>query len=176
MQILFVLFTFVAGSLGLEVSPGETAHFELKIGTVTALGSIDFEPDYCIPTFVTASQTNTDQDYISATHDTQGSATLTSMPILESTKTLTQTISKTISQTVLVTILSSGPILPGTLITALPGTAPVNGTRNGTVPFTFGSPPTPTFDTTMSISGGRKQLTQQAWCSFITLVICLCLM
>ncbi|KAI0165306.1 hypothetical protein GGR52DRAFT_558277 [Hypoxylon sp. FL1284] len=175
MRATSILLAFVVGSWGLEVSSGEVVSFELRIGTVTGLGSVEFEPDHCFPTAGTTAQTTVNEDPASTTDDVLGTGTPTSTPVLESTETLTQTltqtISKTIIQTVLVTVAPpSSPTLPGTLMTASPGTAPWNGTRNGTGSFTFGLPPTPTFDTITGISGCGKLSTRQAWYSLVMVI------
>jgi hypothetical protein len=40
------------GILGLNVSSGELIGFELRFNTLAAIGSLEFEPDYCLPASV----------------------------------------------------------------------------------------------------------------------------
>jgi hypothetical protein len=49
---IYILFNLIAGALGLNVSSGEVIRFELRFDTLTAIGSLEFEPDYCLPTSV----------------------------------------------------------------------------------------------------------------------------
>ncbi|KAK6857578.1 hypothetical protein PG995_006405 [Apiospora arundinis] len=44
-----VLLAPIVGVLGLEVSPGDIVKFEFQVGTLKAIGSLEFEPDYCPP-------------------------------------------------------------------------------------------------------------------------------
>ncbi|KAI1644345.1 uncharacterized protein F4817DRAFT_367642 [Daldinia loculata] len=175
MQTLFTLLVLVIGSLGLEIPSGETIGFELGIGTLTGLGSVKFEPDYCFPTVGKASQTSINHESVSTIRDTLNTATLASVPATGSTRTLTQTVIKTIIETVLTTVSpKSSPTIPSILITASLRTGTEGGIGNGTVSFSFGSPPIPTYDTTLAISGARELSIQQGWYPFTIMVACFC--
>jgi hypothetical protein len=50
MLFFYILFNLIAGALGLNVSFGKVIGFELRFDTLTAIGSLEFEPDYCLPT------------------------------------------------------------------------------------------------------------------------------
>lgn len=57
--IIPILTTLLAGVLSLDVSPSDTVRFELQIGTLTAIGSLVFELDYCSHTASSFQQTST---------------------------------------------------------------------------------------------------------------------
>ncbi|KAK6857647.1 hypothetical protein PG995_006474 [Apiospora arundinis] len=92
-----VLLAPIVGVLGLEVSPGDIVKFEFQVGTLKAIGSLEFEPDYCPHTQSSPQQTTTTTESsldAPATNANTGGA---------------QRITRTVIQTVFVTITDSTP-------------------------------------------------------------------
>ncbi|KAI1631039.1 hypothetical protein F4809DRAFT_646793 [Biscogniauxia mediterranea] len=163
-----VFLALIVSVLGLDVSPGETVSFELHVGTLTAIGELEFGPDYCLSTPVTSDRTRI-------------SISTTTATAIASPDELTRTryVSETIVQTVFVSI--TGPIPPSTsqpYITSIStadhsttetmlGTAPTNSTRVGTISFTHSPVPT----TLVPVISGGSSLSQRAWHSITMLVI-----
>jgi hypothetical protein len=117
-----VLLAPIVGVLGLEVSPGDIVKFEFQVGTLKAIGSLEFEPDYCPHTQSSPQQTTTTTESsldAPATNANTGGA---------------QRITRTVIQTVFVTITDSTPnpttvLHSGSVRTA---SADWTGSANGT--------------------------------------------
>ncbi|KAH8653617.1 hypothetical protein BX600DRAFT_471250 [Xylariales sp. PMI_506] len=94
MSLVFVFFVLIVSVLGSNVPPGEIINFELQVGTVTAVGSVDIEPipEDCLHKSSRFSQTNqiSTTSIASATRPAQ-----------------TRHVTETITRTVFVTINSS---------------------------------------------------------------------
>jgi hypothetical protein len=164
MLLFYILFNLIAGALGLNVSSGEVIGFELRFDTLTAIGSLEFEPDYCLPTPVaSATEINT----------TGG-------------LTKTQIITETVIQTVFISATSPNPTagfnstVPNLNLTRFnsTGIGPIGtiGSLNGILPtsnisisnLTFTRAPIPTIGASL-ISDGNL-LNRNAWL-FISILI-----
>ncbi|KAK8869251.1 hypothetical protein PGQ11_007829 [Apiospora arundinis] len=117
-----ILLAPIVGVLGLEVTPGDIVKFEFQVGTLKAVGSLEFESDYCPHTQSSPQQTTTTTESsldAPATNANTGEA---------------QSITGTVIQTVFVTITDSTPSPTTVLHSGSVRTASANWARsaNGT--------------------------------------------
>lgn len=174
-----ILLAPIAGVLGLEVSPGDTVKFEFQVGTLIAIGSLEFEPDYCPHTQSSPQQTTT---------TTESSL---NTPATNANTGETRRITRTVIQTVFVTITNSTPKPTTAPHSGSVGTASANwtGSANGTTRAvgaigtlsslmptnnTFGNvsfirSPAPTAGLTVTSDGNT--LSQRVWYYFTMLII-----
>lgn len=173
--IIPILVALVAGVLGLDVSLEDTVRFELQIGTLRAIGSLDFEPDYC-PHTISSSQQMT------ATIAPSTKIPMNTPPtnVDAGEPSNTQRIPRTVIQTVFVTVTKSTP-RPTTPLTSISSVGTIRtvvgtiGTLTGLRPsnplgnVSFIRSPVPTEG--LTVTSDTNTFSQRAWYYSTMLVI-----
>ncbi|KAK8092647.1 uncharacterized protein PG998_014812 [Apiospora kogelbergensis] len=188
--IIPILTTLLAGVLSLDVSPGDTVRFELQIGTLTAIGSLEFELDYCSHTASSLQQTTT-----AIEQSNKNPLNPPSANVYTGEPSKTQRLTRTVIETVLVTVTKSvtrPATAPSSTTAGSRGAVSANctsssnrtvrtvvdtiGTLTGLMPtnsslgnVSFIRSPTPTAGLTATSDG--YTLSQRAWYYFTMLVI-----